>query len=646
MDSKAFLKWSFSLRLIILGVVIVPIAMSGVIVWLPPAQVTVTQGEAFVSLSAQPNYVLFRNGCTTVQWDSGNIREIAWPNDEGTIGVGERQLCVEPAHMPTLTATLADESRLVARLDVPIVSEQPLVIGVALVGLMLIGAGVLFLPPIASRVQAADRQTIAHGVVLALILIGALAVRILFVNRGLRGDEAFSYLKYGLQPLAAIRADYSDVNNHILHSQLMRLSSLALGSAPWVWRLPAMISGWLIVPLTYAIGRGLYNRQSGLIAAAFVAFHPYLINFSVNARGYTLLTVAVLLVMVAGLMRDGWRWWIGLGVVAISAAAGFATVPVFLYPMLGLGVWLAWVAWNDAQRWRKLIGLTVSLAIGAWLTLFYYGAVLQAGGFDILTSNRYVQRAPLIAAYETSLQNMLTMHTAISNGLPLLAVIGLYALTVWGWVVYARQRPTDTLAPLLMIGVMVLGSMALRYGMHPRGWLFVVVWVGLSAAAGLAMLVQRWQWGAIGAALALTLIMGAYATLTDVVLQTDSTGDAFGARETTAYFADLRTDDPTLEIAIFALFSAEFPLQYEYQHAELYPLPHRLESGWVDVVNPIVERQQTGDNVRFFALFPDAAAMTVDDYMPTVDAALREDIRMTLIDTFENNWQLVELVLP
>src|SRR4051794_35595359 len=68
----------------------------------------------------------------------------------------------------------------------------------------------------------------------------------------------------------------------------------------WVWtqlfgsgtvalRFPSALAGTAVIPLAYLAGRELASRRAGVIAAALVAFNPYLIWYSQEARSYGLL---------------------------------------------------------------------------------------------------------------------------------------------------------------------------------------------------------------------------------------------------------------------------------------------------------------------------------------------------------------------
>jgi predicted membrane-bound mannosyltransferase len=163
----------------------------------------------------------------------------------------------------------------------------------------------------------------AELIALVVITLIALAVRVAYINQPIRYDEADTFVHYVDQPLKhSLRYNYVP-NNHVFHTLLSRPLRLMLGGDPWVLRLVAMISGVLCVPAGYLAARAHYGRGAGLLAAALIAGSSSLVEFSTNARGYTLLALITLLqiALAAHVVRrpnrPGWLLF------ALLAALGF-----------------------------------------------------------------------------------------------------------------------------------------------------------------------------------------------------------------------------------------------------------------------------------------------------------------------------------
>src|SRR4030095_15332149 len=64
---------------------------------------------------------------------------------------------------------------------------------------------------------------------------------------------------------------------------------------------PSIIAGTLVIPALYLLGRELYDRRTGLIAAAFGAASPLLIWYAQEARMYAFVTLFGLLALLTQL---------------------------------------------------------------------------------------------------------------------------------------------------------------------------------------------------------------------------------------------------------------------------------------------------------------------------------------------------------
>jgi uncharacterized membrane protein len=117
-----------------------------------------------------------------------------------------------------------------------------------------------------------------------LILVG-LGLR-LAVPRGIWLDEAISIHQARLSLHAMFRALYYGDRQPPLHDLALWLTIRAFGAGEFAVRLPSLIAGTLVIPVLYELGRELYDRRTGLIAAAFAAASPMLIWYSQEVRMY------------------------------------------------------------------------------------------------------------------------------------------------------------------------------------------------------------------------------------------------------------------------------------------------------------------------------------------------------------------------
>jgi 4-amino-4-deoxy-L-arabinose transferase-like glycosyltransferase len=83
----------------------------------------------------------------------------------------------------------------------------------------------------------------------------------------------------------------------VLFSYLDALFIYLFGSSEGVARLPSLLIGLFSVPLIYLLGKRMFSRGVGLLAAALLAFSPEAIVWSGRARMYALQQLAVILAL-------------------------------------------------------------------------------------------------------------------------------------------------------------------------------------------------------------------------------------------------------------------------------------------------------------------------------------------------------------
>src|SRR5436309_14893789 len=129
------------------------------------------------------------------------------------------------------------------------------------------------------------------------LVAGGAVVRVLLVAEPMRYDESFTFLAYATHPVHHILTTYDFPNNHILHSLAVHFAWRVFGDHLPIVRLTALLAGIALVPASYLAARALYGRAAALWAAALAAGFAPLVDYSVDARGYTLGILLMLLVL-------------------------------------------------------------------------------------------------------------------------------------------------------------------------------------------------------------------------------------------------------------------------------------------------------------------------------------------------------------
>lgn len=227
------------------------------------------------------------------------------------------------------------------------------------------GVGVLVTPPGAltdrwQRSVVALRGWATPGdlALLSVLTVAATALR-LIATRGLWVDEAITVAQAQLpfdQMLDQLRS--TDVHPPLHHAVVWSVVRV-LGAAELVVRLPSTVAGALLVPAAHGLGRALYGRRTGLVAASLVTVAPFLVWYSQEARMYSLfmlLATASLWAQVSAI-RGGGRWaWTAYAVTtaAMLWTQWFALVPLAAQQLVFLGVLVQ--RRHDRAARRRLLG--------------------------------------------------------------------------------------------------------------------------------------------------------------------------------------------------------------------------------------------------------------------------------------------------
>lgn len=314
----------------------------------------------------------------------------------------------------------------------------------------------------------------------------------------MRYDEAYSFLSYAVQAEPSAWFSYSAPNNHFLHTLLVHAATALGGWGPELVRLPAMLAGVLVVPAAGEFARRVSGEAAaGLIAAALAGSAGILVEYSVNARGYSLVCLAALLLGIfshAMIRNPGSRRaWIGW---TLAAGCGLWTIPIALYPVLifvAVVILEAYVSVRGVEvRLTLLRTLSRGLAGTAALTALFYAPVLHFNGIEALVANEFVRPKPLSVVLQglPGSAGDAWGHWTRDMSLPLKAavVLGLAVCVLDGF----RRSSVMWTLPLLAPVLMIASALIQRVVPFPRVWLFLLPMMLALAACGIARGVAGW----------------------------------------------------------------------------------------------------------------------------------------------------------
>ena len=378
------------------------------------------------------------------------------------------------------------------------------------------------------------------------LMIVAFAIRVYHMSQTMRGDEAYTFLRYASIPLVDAVSDYNDPNNHFFHTLLVRLSTYLFGTSPAAIRLPAFVAGMSIVPAVYVVARRLADRNVSLVAMALAAVWPGLVLYSTNARGHAIVAL-LFLVLIAladeAIDHEGSWGWIAIAVVI---AVGMYTAPIMLYPA---GAVMLWILVEKTRRGGVDAGraiLPTLVAVGALavvLTAMAFLPVMLRNGIGFLLADRRLAALTLpqlLAAMPAFAGQLVESHGV---GIPrpllvLLAVAGVVGVAAPG-----ADRPRRLRLALTVLLWCAVLLVATRRPPPGRAWHFLVplacVYVALGTSFAMERLARARRWKpvplTVAATAVLMLAIGGYTIGTRAVFRSPESGTLIDAPQIADY---------------------------------------------------------------------------------------------------------------
>jgi uncharacterized membrane protein len=274
--------------------------------------------------------------------------------------------------------------------------------------------------------------------ILAALILAGLGLR-LAVTRGIWLDEAISIHQARLSLHGLFRTLYNGDRQPPLHDLVLWFTIRAFGHGEFAVRLPSLIAGTLVIPVLYELGRELYDRRTGLFAAAFAAVSPVLIWYSQEVRMYEFVALFGLLALLLQLrvIRNAsmlnWAGYI-LATAALLWSHYFGLVVIAVQQVVFIAVLVNRMRAGQPVR---------RLALG-----FAYSAVVLA-----------LQLVPLLV-FAVHQYHSTTGAAGSPSGtydlLSFYAVLANLAWALWGYQPNATTVLLSAMWPLFLLGSLVL----------------------------------------------------------------------------------------------------------------------------------------------------------------------------------------------
>src|SRR5262245_56659893 len=284
--------------------------------------------------------------------------------------------------------------------------------------------------------------------------------------------------------------------------------------APLTAQAVMMASLALALASLYGLGRWLADPETGVWAALIFGTAPFVVFSLTNFQLDLPLAAMVALALYALVRSEGFedlRWTLGSGAVW---GLGMLTKPPFALYVLPPLLWSFWRALRAGDRGRRLASASTALALGAIITVPWYGPRLFGLPMQIL--NRSFKQAA-----EQQNPEPLTSVALLYYPRTLPTQLGLLggALLLWGLWALRKHRGARATLWLATLGPFLLFSLIqnknLRYTLPILPAAALVAAVGLRSLPGA---LRRWTLVAVVALAALQVSMTLFQVPTPPIL--------------------------------------------------------------------------------------------------------------------------------
>ena len=397
---------------------------------------------------------------------------------------------------------------------------------------------------------------------------------------------------------------------------LLRCWQATFGSSEFALRSFSVACGLVLVVFTYLLGRRLFGKNVGLIAAFLGAISPFAIYYSQEARMYALLgalSVASVYALLRLLQKPGFSekaWFLSY---ILTAAAGLYTHYAFTFVLLVhnviFGLWWLAVARRSENRWRWLLtwggaqAAVVALYL-PWLSI----ALRSATGWSSAGQRYELGRALLDVLRILAVGNTLPLEEA------LLVLVGAGVLLFVGWWPFLL-RPQEAAWSQAWLGVVSVTlylllpiALIFAFDLYKPAWLkFLVVVLppfhlliarGVGNLASLTSRISRIGSHAlrytIYALCVLTFAVATYPSLNNLYFNS-----AYARDDYRQIGADVAAYARPGDAIILNAPNQWEVFTYYYPDEDVYPAPYQPDSARVEAfLTPLIQQYQ-----RLFVLY-------------------------------------------
>lgn len=348
-----------------------------------------------------------------------------------------------------------------------------------------------------------------QGIWLIFVMSTGIAIRGYFLAQPMRYDEAFTFLSFVNRDFLYLFF-YPLPNNHVLHTILVKISTLMFGAHPAIIRLPAFVAGIGLIPLVFCFCRKM--QLSGFFASLAVSIFPYLVSYSTNARGYSLLVLLTVILAVLGAETIKQPSAVITILFSFIASLGMLTMPSMLFPIAGMFCWIVCLLLLRGGNVRSILfrfAVPCSVLTLILTILFYTPVIVVSNGIKSIVANRFVQSQQLDEFFNQLYSHFYETLKHFFGDIPRVIVFSCVMLVIIG--IYASVKKQNW--PLLLILPSLIFSSAILFFIQhripfPRTWIFFIPFILVLADSGFTYILEKVSPGMGSIVKVTTFIMG------------------------------------------------------------------------------------------------------------------------------------------
>ena len=217
----------------------------------------------------------------------------------------------------------------------------------------------------------------AQALSVSLAVVSAVALVLGLIRLGTPSfwvDEAFTESEMRRSLIDTINAQY-----HVLYYWIERPWSFVAGTSEAALRFPSVLGAMLAGSLMVVLGRRLFGPWVGLVSGLLVVSSPFVVQWSQQTRGYTMLLALVVgttLLLLRALERQSRLAWAVYGLAFTAVVVWQPVSGVLLFPSHAVLV---------AQRRESVLphGLLAAVVIGALAVPWAAVTAMRSTGEDV-----------------------------------------------------------------------------------------------------------------------------------------------------------------------------------------------------------------------------------------------------------------------